>query len=65
MILKSLTILLFVSSLIDAQYVYTQFGENVEFFPDTPQVRTPVNLGSDFRSTKQYSVWGWIRFKGK
>ena len=65
MILKNLTILLTTIAVIDAQYVYTQFGENIEFFPDTPQVRTPVNLGTDFRSSKQYSVWGWIRFKGK
>ncbi len=60
---KLILCLLFVTRL-EAQYVFTQLGELLDFGPQTPQVKTPVNLGSDFRATKQYTLWGWFRFKG-
>ena len=46
------------------QYVYTQLAENLTFELDTPQVKTPIKLGSEFQSSQQYSIWGWFKFNG-
>lgn len=46
---------------LQGQSTFTQLNQFMNFDSQTPAQTLNVNLGSNFKSSQAYSVWGWIQ----